>query len=76
MRKKPFPDPILLALEKLKVSKASEISAGDKAINILGSQAARVKSIGCLWGCADSKALIDSAPDFVARNASDFGTIL
>ena len=52
-RIKPFPDPMLKAIELFRLSNTEVISFGDRAIDIQSSNAAGIKSVACLWGTKD-----------------------
>lgn len=63
-RRKPHPDPINLALQKLGVNADRVLSFGDRDIDIIASNAAGVKSVACLWGAEDAETLIRSNPAY------------
>lgn len=60
--RKPSPEPINLALSKIEKGK-KVYSLGDRDIDIYASKAAKVVSIGCLWGSEDPMSLKNSLPD-------------
>lgn len=74
LRKKPYPDPILLAIKKLYVTKENlynTLSFGDKAIDIVASKRAGVKSVACTWGTSNEIELLNSQPDFVLNKVNE-----
>jgi HAD superfamily hydrolase (TIGR01549 family) len=73
---KPHPDPIMLALTRLRVGPESALSIGDDAKDIMASKAARVKSVGAIWGCQNRIALVDSRPDFLCETVKDLHGLL
>jgi len=74
--KKPNPQPLLLAVERLHDDLDNVISAGDKNIDILASKRAGIVSVGCLWGAEDKLSLINSEPDFLVESVNKFCTLL
>jgi len=71
-RHKPYPDPILAALEKLETTAAETVAAGDQAIDIQAAKSAKVFSVGCSWGAEDSEALEKSKPDLLVTTVEEF----
>lgn len=70
--KKPHPDPILTAINKLNVTKEESVSAGDRDIDILASKKAGVVSIACLWGTEDRDELLLAQPDLLMESVDSF----
>jgi DNA processing protein len=70
-RRKPYADPILLALNRMKVQADEALSFGDREIDIQASHAAGVKSVACLWGCEDEKSLLESKPTYTLKSPSE-----
>jgi phosphoglycolate phosphatase-like HAD superfamily hydrolase len=70
-RIKPFPDPMLKALEIFKLKNIEVISFGDRAIDILSSNAAGIKSVACLWGSNEKDILLQAKPTIIAKNPTD-----
>lgn len=70
--RKPNPQPLLLAIQKLKVNRSECISAGDRDIDTVASRRAGITSIGCLWGAEDRVSLMHSKPDFLVETVNDF----
>ncbi|KJH56953.1 HAD family hydrolase [Acinetobacter calcoaceticus] len=63
-RRKPYPDPINLAVSKVTNEKVI-YSLGDRDIDIISSKAAKTISVGCLWGAVDRESLCNSRPDIL-----------
>lgn len=57
---KPHPAPMLKALEMLGCDAKSAISFGDRAIDILSSNAAGIESVACFWGTKEKSELLRS----------------
>ncbi|WP_417391992.1 HAD family hydrolase [Gimesia sp.] len=62
-RRKPFPDPILKAIDDLGVPTNTIWSIGDLPKDIEASKAASVSTVGVTWGLTDPTELIESDPD-------------
>jgi AHBA synthesis associated protein len=62
-RRKPFPDGLLLAAEKLGSAPASSLYVGDEVADIQAAKAARMLAIAALWGNSDAHTLRQSRPD-------------
>jgi HAD superfamily hydrolase (TIGR01509 family) len=75
-RHKPFPDPILRALELGKVSANDAIHIGDTIADTEAAAAAGVYSVGALWGAGDRDALKKSQPDRCCEVTSELRDIL
>ncbi len=63
---KPAPEPILAALEKLKVSRSRASYVGDSHNDIMAGRAAGVRTVAALWGPAPRTALEGAGPDYLA----------
>jgi HAD superfamily hydrolase (TIGR01549 family) len=70
-KRKPNPDPIILAMHRLNGNKDFTLSLGDRDIDIVASNLAGVISGACLWGAKDKKNLLDSAPDQIFESPSN-----
>ncbi len=69
--KKPNPEPILLAIQKLNVSNSSVVAIGDDAKDIIAAKKADVLSVAAVWGSSNKKELLDSKPDKVLESVND-----
>lgn len=64
---KPDPEPILKVMDLLiNVSNNEILHIGDLPSDTRAANAAKVISIGSLWGCIDKNSLYDSSPDYLA----------
>jgi phosphoglycolate phosphatase-like HAD superfamily hydrolase len=70
-RRKPSPDPILLALEKMKAKPNQTLSFGDRDIDIIASNAAGVRSVACLWGSEEPESLKKANPNFIIHHPDE-----
>lgn len=58
---KPHPAPMLKALELLHSQAKNAISFGDRAIDIISSNAANISSVACTWGTKERELLLSSS---------------
>ena len=70
-KRKPDPDPILLALKKMKANPNETLSFGDRDIDIIASNAAGVRSVACLWGSEDPESLKKANPTYIIHNPGE-----
>ncbi|PZF72610.1 HAD family hydrolase [Taibaiella soli] len=72
-KRKPHPEPILLACERMAISPSKVISIGDRDIDIVASRSANVFSIGALWGSSisDRQKLIESKPNLIFTSPAE-----
>ena len=77
-RRKPYPDPILLGLQKLQQSACDVdvVSIGDAAKDTEAARSAHVYSIGSLWGSLEPDQLIKSKPDILCATVNDLRGVL
>jgi HAD superfamily hydrolase (TIGR01549 family) len=64
-RRKPHPDPILLAISRLSIPKDSIIAIGDDPNDIIAAKRAGVLAGAALWGTRNKETLIEAGPDFL-----------
>ncbi len=71
--KKPYPDPIQLALLKMKLPSNMVISVGDRDLDIIASKSANVFTIGAMWGLneIEKNKLIASKPNLTFDSVSE-----
>ena len=67
-RGKPHPEPILLALSRLRVSPREAIVVGDSTYDIMAAKAAGVEAIGICSGLSNSVKLREAGAKFVFRD--------
>ena len=75
-RKKPFPEPMLKALELFNLSPDEVISFGDRKIDIISSESAHIKSAACMWGTNEKRLLIDSSATYFIHEPQDIIKII
>ena len=68
---KPHPEPVLLALEKLGVTKDEAIMIGDNSHDIEGGQNAGVRTAGVAWSAKGESYLQQFHPDYMLQHMSD-----
>ncbi|MEG0386280.1 MAG: pyrophosphatase PpaX [Solibacillus sp.] len=68
---KPHPEPILLALENLGVTKEQAIMIGDNSHDIEGGQNAGVRTAGVSWSVKGEAFLQQFNPDYMLRHMRD-----
>lgn len=66
--RKPSPVGMFLAMQKLSSTATDAISFGDRAIDIIASNAAGIKSVACTWGTKEYDILIKAKPSLVINN--------
>jgi HAD superfamily hydrolase (TIGR01509 family) len=70
-RHKPDPDPILLSLKRLNLRPSSVVAVGDTPDDIRSARAARVGSVGALWGAAQPDLVKRECPDVLAQTVQE-----
>lgn len=75
-RRKPDPQGLLLALERLAIAPASAVLVGDSPEDILMAKAAGVRSIGIPGGFPNRDALVASAPDLLVNDLAEAAAVL
>lgn len=68
---KPHPEPILLALQKLGVTKEEAIMIGDNSHDIEGGQNAGVRTAGVAWAAKGEEFLQQFNPDYMLHHMRD-----
>jgi pyrophosphatase PpaX len=68
---KPHPEPVLLALEKLGVSKEEAIMIGDNSHDIEGGKNAGVRTAGVAWSAKGASYLQQFKPDYMLEHMRD-----
>lgn len=76
VNKKPHPEPILMAIQKLGVNKSKILSVGDRTVDIIASNAAGVKSVACTWGAHSEELLRQQKPSFIITKPQELIPIL
>jgi pyrophosphatase PpaX len=70
-RHKPEPEPIQLALERLRVSACQAVYVGDSCHDMQSGRAAGVGTVAALWGPVPEAELRNEQPDFLAASPVD-----
>lgn len=73
---KPHPEPILLALQKLGLSKEDVIMIGDNSHDIEGAHNAGVRSAGVAWSIKGEDFLQQFNPTYILHHMTDLLTIV
>ncbi len=74
-RQKPFPDPLLLALERLEAAASGAVYVGDSPFDMAAARAAGLYAIGVTWGGVHDRDLLADA-DVVVDNAEELVAVL
>ena len=72
---KPAPDPILAALDRLRVSNEAAAYVGDSCHDLVAGRRAGVKTVAALWGPMPRADLECERPDHLAESFADLLTI-
>lgn len=75
-RHKPYPDPLLLAIDRMRVPINRVVSIGDAPNDILAAHNANIISIGTLWGTDNRQALINTNPNYLCNSVAELRDIL
>lgn len=76
MRKKPYPDTVLAAIDKLGASKENCLYIGDSEVDIKTAQNANIKSVGVAWGFRGKSLLQKLGADYVIDTPQDLISII
>lgn len=63
--RKPSPAGMVLAMQRMGTTPSNTISYGDRAIDILASNAAGIMSVACIWGSKETTSLLLSNPSII-----------
>ena len=75
-KRKPDPEPLLLAMERLGVSPGRTLMVGDSPNDIRAARAAGCASCGVLWGIGAEAAVRAAQPDHLARVPAEVAALL
>ncbi|RFM34466.1 HAD family hydrolase [Chitinophaga silvisoli] len=75
-RRKPHPDPINLAIQRMGVDPGKILSLGDLPKDIQASKAAGAISVACLWGSFNTAALRASEPHYIVERSEELPDFL
>jgi len=73
---KPFPDPILLAINNESIKTKQIYYIGDHENDIIAAKAAGVKSIAATWGSKNINQLTNSNPDKICNTVTELRNYL
>lgn len=73
---KPYGDPVLVALEKLKVTADEAAMVGDAAFDIGTGKAANVITIGVTWGAGSRESIVAAKPDYIVDTVEELHQLL
>jgi phosphoglycolate phosphatase-like HAD superfamily hydrolase len=73
---KPYPDPILLAAEKMGVKPQDCLMIGDTTVDIRAGKAAGAQTIGVLCGFGEEPELNQLGADLILKSTSDLTSLL
>lgn len=73
---KPHPASMLKALELMNLEASDVISFGDRAIDIIASNAAGIESVACLWGTKEREKLLHSGYKHIISDPEEIVALL
>lgn len=75
-RHKPFPDPLLVARDRMRLDPADMLYVGDAVFDIEAGKAAGLHTAAVLWGSGSHEALIKSGPDYIVTSMPELAALL
>ncbi|MDI3542997.1 MAG: hypothetical protein PWP57_600 [Candidatus Atribacteria bacterium] len=75
-RSKPYPDPLLLALDRLGVKNNESIFVGDSIYDIQAAKGASIPFALASWGALELEKVLKLRPDFILREPEDIEDIV
>ncbi len=75
-RTKPFPDPVLLASEKMGVKAGECLMIGDTTVDIRAGKAAGAQTVGVLCGFGEEQELLDMGADLIISTTPQVTDVL
>lgn len=76
MRKKPYPDTVLSAIDELGASKENCLYIGDSEVDILTAKNANIKCVSVTWGFRDEDLLKEFGANYIINSPQDLVSIL
>lgn len=73
---KPRPEPLLLAVQKLRGEPARAAYVGDAVVDVQAAKAAGMTAIAVSWGAADRDALAAASPDHLLDTVAELEELL
>lgn len=74
-RHKPYPDPLLVACERIATPPAEAVYVGDAHTDVEAGKAAGVLTVGVMWGAA-GEAIREAGPDYILAGMGDLPGVL
>ena len=71
MRKKPYPDTVLLALKTLGVDKKDALYIGDSEVDVATAKNADMQCLSVDWGFRDRQVLVESGATQIISKPKD-----
>ena len=75
-RTKPYPDPILLAAQKMGVKPEECLMIGDTTVDIRAGKSAGAQTVGVLCGFGEKEELLRMGADHILKNTAELADIL
>jgi HAD superfamily hydrolase (TIGR01549 family) len=75
-RTKPYPDPILLAAQRMNVRPEECLMIGDTTVDMRAGKSAGSQTVGVLCGFGEEPELLQMGADLILKNTSDLVTVL
>lgn len=75
-RTKPYPDPVLLAAQKMGVRPEACLMIGDTTVDIRAGKSAGTQTVGVLCGFGEKEELLKMGADHILKNTVDLKDIL
>ncbi len=76
MKRKPEPDSVYLALEKLDKTKEEAVYVGDSDVDLATARNAGLPCISVLWGFRDKKFLVEHGATVFVENPIEITDVL
>jgi len=75
-RTKPYPDPILLAAQKMGVKPEECLMIGDTTVDMRAGKSAGAQTVGVLCGFGEETELLRMGADYILNNTAELEDIL
>jgi len=73
---KPYPDPVLLAAQKMNVKPEECLMIGDTTVDMRAGKSAGAQTVGVLCGFGEEPELLKFGADLILKNTSDLAGLL
>ena len=71
MPRKPAPDMVLYAMDKLGSDKNTTVYVGDSEVDAVTSKNAGLPCVGCLWGFRDRETLESAGAEYIVSSPDE-----